>query len=80
MFTFWQLRRSMFIWGVTVKVSLFCEAEHKEASVMVTINGRIAPKTWNDPKWHEVETPEKSNEWFRRIDLDSIAYNHRHMA
>lgn len=80
MFTFWQLRRSANLSGVNVKVSLYCDAENKEASVMICINGRIMPKSWAEPKWWEVDTPEKSKAWFQRIDMDAIGYNHRNAA
>lgn len=77
MFTLYCLRREMNLWNVNVRVSLFCDAEHKEASLGVAINGRLMPQSWADPKWWEVDTPAKAEAWFRRVDLDSIAYNHR---
>lgn len=80
MFSSYSLKRQVNLWSIALRVSLFCDAENKEASLTVIVNGRIMPQTWIDPKWWQVDTPAKAEDWFRRIDMDAIAYNHRQAA
>ncbi|MER9524028.1 hypothetical protein NKI96_10630 [Mesorhizobium sp. M0292] len=61
------------LFGFRLKIGLYVDCERKEAHFSMSVDGRIAPKTWNDPRWFEVDSPSKAETWFRGIDMDSIA-------
>lgn len=73
MFAFYQLKRASVLFNMRLQIGLYVDCERKEAHFSMSVDGRIMPKTWNDPRWFEVETPAKAEDWFRRIDMDSIA-------
>lgn len=71
MFDHYTLSRQTVSMGFRLKLTLFVDVTHQEATLMLMVNGLI-DKGGNPPHFWEVDSPTKAELWFRRINLDQI--------
>lgn len=68
MFTQYSLERTF----NKTKVMLHVDAKHKEAGILTSHDRVLQDKTWKNPGWHQIGTPEQAVRWMGQLDLPKI--------